>query len=152
MQYNGYLIHPRQGEFIMGLSGSSLLIGLDKARAISEERRSNPMYELFYTELDSTHKKLKEILHQTRLAEINWHAEVEKASGLITRARTTYYKYRELVVEQLPGASLVERETSSVTPSEVEVAIEKCINLIEKHIDAFAVFGTCITGAPRYLK
>ena len=119
----------------MGLSGASLLIGLDKARAISAERRSNPMYELFYTDLDTTHKTLKEILYQTRLAEINWHAEVEKSSGLITRGRAIYSKYRELVMEQLPGASLVDWETSNVTPSEVEVAIEKCINLLEIHTD-----------------
>ena len=117
----------------MGLSNSSVLIAIKKARAIAQERRSNPMYELFFTDLDKSYAELKDTLKQARCSEINWHAEVDTSNGLFTKARTTYIKYRELIVEVIPGAGLVDWEYSSVSPSEIEIAIEKCIDVIESN-------------------
>lgn len=119
----------------MGLSNADVLIGLEKALGICRARSGQPMYDLFRGQAEPMHASLGERLKNTRLAEQAWHSDVGETRDVVERGSNAYLKWRDMVLDVLPGADLVEWEQSDATPDEVEIGVESILALIEEHAE-----------------
>ncbi|HEX2956687.1 MAG TPA: hypothetical protein VHO70_07640, partial [Chitinispirillaceae bacterium] len=89
----------------MSFSQPEILVGLRKAKGIATERSSAPMYALYQTDIEDTEKKFDAALKVTVQKKLLLHADIQETAGIGKLAKDAFYKYRDMVKEQLPGAA-----------------------------------------------
>jgi hypothetical protein len=117
----------------MKLGDADLIVGAGKAIGIAQENSAKPIYTLFLTELTDVKDKFSRICEKCRFAAIAWHKEVGLTNSVVKTAISCYLKYRDLVIEILPGANLITWASSNATPAQIEVAIESILSIIDNH-------------------
>ncbi|MCK4908195.1 MAG: hypothetical protein KAS64_11625 [Spirochaetes bacterium] len=113
------------------LTDGELLIGLDKEAELAKEITDKPMYAKFVVQINATKVSFANVIKETKQTEINWHADVGETKDVIKPAVQMYIKWKDMLLDTLPGSELTDWVPSNATPDEVAMAIENLMNVIE---------------------
>ncbi|MCG8570334.1 MAG: hypothetical protein MJB14_09355 [Spirochaetes bacterium] len=113
------------------LSDTDILIGLEKEIAIAKENNSIPSYGKFEESLNEMHLKFEDFIRQTTKAEIDWHADVAQSKDVIYKAIQSYIKWREMIVDMIPGTDLLDWEKTNSRPDDIKQVLESIIAVLK---------------------